>query len=58
MADASKPKLREIKLIYPSYQPTRAELREAFDMPGSDMDTVRRAFFQPVRIRRGSKDDK
>ena len=29
------------------YQPSRAELREEFDMPEADIETVRKAFFQP-----------
>ena len=32
------------------YQPSRAELREEFDMPGVDIETVRKAFFQPVKV--------
>lgn len=32
------------------YQPSRAELREEFDMPKADMETVRNAFFQPVKV--------
>ena len=28
-----------------SYQPSKAELEEEFDMPGADMDTLRQAFF-------------
>ena len=33
-----------------NYQPSRAELREEFDMPEADMETVRKAFFQPVKV--------
>ena len=32
------------------YQPSRAELREEFDMPEADIETVRKAFFQPVTV--------
>ena len=32
------------------YQPSRAKLREEFDMPGADIETVRKAFFQPVKV--------
>ena len=32
------------------YQPSRAELREEFDMPEADIETVRKAFFQPVKV--------
>lgn len=28
-----------------SYQPSQAELEEEFDMPGADIDTLRKAFF-------------
>ena len=31
------------------YQPSRAELKEEFDMPEADIETVRKAFFQPVK---------
>ena len=31
-----------------SYQPTKAELEEEFDMPGADDETLRRAFFTPL----------
>ncbi len=44
-------KPREIEL--PSrkdYQPSRAELREEFDMLEADIETVRKAFFQPVKV--------
>ncbi len=34
------------------YQPSRAELREAFDMPGAGPEKIRRAFFRPVDVRR------
>lgn len=46
-----KQKRKDIKL--PSrkdYQPSRKELREEFDMPGADIETVRKAFFQPVKV--------
>lgn len=32
------------------YQPSRSELREEFDMPEADIKTVRKAFFQPVKV--------
>lgn len=32
------------------YQPSRAELGEEFDMPEADIETVRKAFFQPVKV--------
>ncbi|MCY4601502.1 MAG: hypothetical protein OXF27_16460 [Acidobacteria bacterium] len=38
------------------YQPSRAELREAFDMPGAGPEKIRRAFFRPVEGRRKKPD--
>ena len=43
-------KRREIAMPPRSYQPSRAELREEYDMPGADLETVREAFFTPVQI--------
>ena len=31
-------------------QPSRAEMEEAIDMPGADMETLRQAFFKPVKV--------
>ena len=33
------------------YQPTKAEKEQEFDMPGASLATVRRAFFQRVKVR-------
>ena len=41
---------REIEIPPDDYEPTKAELEEEFDMPGADMETVRRAFFRPTKI--------
>lgn len=32
------------------YQPSKAEMEKEFDMPEADMETVRKAFFQPVKV--------
>lgn len=45
---------REITLPPRGYQPSRAELREEFDMPGASLETVRKAFFKPVVVREKS----
>ena len=37
-------KRKDIKL------PSKKELRKEFDMPGADIETVRKAFFQPVKV--------
>ena len=42
-------KLRTITLPSRDYQPSKAELEEEIDMPGADAETIRRAFFQPVK---------
>ena len=43
------PEERAIDLPPRDYQPTKAEKEEAFDMPGADAETVRSAFFRPIR---------
>ena len=45
---------KEIALPARDYQPTKAEIEEEHDMPGADMEVLRRAFFEPVKIRRES----
>ena len=50
MAERTKP--REIEVPPSDYQPSRAELREEFDMPAASMDAVRKAFLTPVVVRR------
>ena len=42
---------REITLPPRDYQPTKAEKEQECDMPGASLATVRRAFFQRVRVR-------
>lgn len=46
---------REMALPPEDYEPTKEELQEEFDMPGADMETVRRAFFRPTKIVRREK---
>ncbi len=43
------PEERSIELASRDYQPTKAEKEEVLDMPGADVETVRSAFFRPVR---------
>lgn len=43
------PEERAIDLAPTDYQRTKAEKEEAFDMPGADAETVRSAFFRPIR---------
>lgn len=54
MSDTKKKDQKEPKEItLPSrkdYQPSRAELREEFNMPEADIETVRKAFFQPLKV--------
>lgn len=50
MKQSKPPKRREIAMPPRSYQPSRAELREEYDMPGVDLETVRDAFFTPVTV--------
>ena len=49
--EVTQKKPKELKL--PSrkdYQPSRAEMREEIDMPGADIKTIRKAFFEPVKV--------
>ena len=32
------------------YQPSKAEMEKEFDMPEADIETVRKAFFQPLKV--------
>ena len=45
------PEEREITLPPRDYQPAKAEKEREIDMPGADIVTVRRAFFQRIRAR-------
>ena len=45
---------REIDMPPRDYQPSKAEREEECDMPGTDLETVRRTFFRPVRVRETS----
>lgn len=38
------------------YQPRKADMEREYDMPGADMETVRRAFFRPVNVERKDPD--
>ena len=46
------PEEREITLPPRDYQPTKAESEQEYDMPGSDIVTVRSAFFRRVKVRK------
>ena len=48
-AHVELPDERLIDLPPRDYQPTKAEKEETFDMPGADVETVRSAFFRPIR---------
>lgn len=48
--DPQKPPREIILPSRKNYQPSRAKLREEFDMPEADIETVRKAFFQPVKV--------
>ena len=50
--EPKRPKPIEIELPHHAYQPSRAELREEFNMPAASLQTVRKAFFRPVTIQR------
>lgn len=43
-------KAREIETPSRSYQASRAELWEAFDVAGVDTESVRKASFTPIKV--------
>ena len=49
------PKARTITLPDQDYQPPKAELEKAYDMPGASLQTVRSAFFRPINVKRRSR---
>ena len=49
------PGKRTIMLPPSDYQPTKAERETEQDMPGANVETVRRAFFRPIRVKKLSK---
>ena len=53
MADTSKPEPPEVEIVHPSYQPSRAELREDLRMGSSmeDFERAARALVRPVKVR-------
>lgn len=42
----------ELVLKPNSYQPSKAEMEEEFDMPGLSLDEIRATFFRPFAIQR------
>lgn len=51
--DHSKPQAtKQADLKPPTYQPSKQELEQEFDMPGADMKTLRKAFFNPQEQKR------
>ena len=44
------PKERSIALPKRTYQPSKAEQEKEYDMPGASLETVRSAFFRPIKI--------
>ena len=43
------PENSEVRVKPSDYQPSRAELEEEYDMPGASMETLREAFFKPLK---------
>jgi len=62
MKKVTKPKslIKRAKLDIkpPDYQPSQEELKEEFDMPGVDIETMRKAVFQPIDLPKACKDSK
>lgn len=51
------PTERKITLPPKDYQPNKAEMEKGIDMPGADMETLQKAFFQPVKTKRISNSE-
>lgn len=49
-------KRRTVTLPEQTYQPSKAEQEKEYDMPGASLETVRSAFFRPIKIRREGQD--
>ncbi|MDE0126433.1 MAG: hypothetical protein OXN97_17835 [Bryobacterales bacterium] len=49
----SKPEPRDVKIVHPSYQPNRAELREDLRMGSrwDDFEQAAKALVRPARVR-------
>lgn len=45
-----KPPLREVRVAPPTYQPSKAELEEEFDMPGWTLGQMRENLLTPVKL--------
>lgn len=43
---------RTITLPGKDFQPRKADMEQAYDMPGASMETIRSAFFRPVNVER------
>lgn len=46
-----KPKLRTMELVKSTYQPTKAELKQANELIPASFEEVAKAMVQPVNIR-------
>jgi len=54
----SRIKRAKLDIKPPDYQPSQEELNEEFDMPGVDIETIRKAVFQPIDLPKARKDSK
>lgn len=50
-ANVELPDPVEITLKPASYQPSKADMEEEFDMPGMSLDEIRSTFFRPFTFR-------
>ena len=50
MKKSEKRQPREVRVKPATYQPSRAELREGFDMPGWSLDQMRERLLGPVKL--------
>ena len=47
-AEAKKLNRRKVKVAPSTYQPSKADKEQEFDMPEASEETVRSAFFRPI----------
>ncbi len=52
MTDTPKhPPPRVVEIVDPSYQPTKADMEEEFDVPEMTLDEAARRVLEPVEVR-------
>lgn len=50
MPHPKQPPLRLVEIVDPSYQPTRADMEEPFDVPQMTLEEAARRVLEPVAV--------